>query len=57
MSTYVPWLLRPTQEGAQGGHPPLFKQAPVAYVGGENSLSWSFIGFPRKPSYSASFLH
>ena len=30
---------------------------PVAYIGGANSLSWSFIGFPRKPSYSASFLH
>ena len=28
---------------------------PVAYVGGANSLSWSFIGIPRKPSYSASF--
>ena len=32
-------------------------RTPVAYVGGVNSLSWSFIGFPRKPSYSASFLH
>ena len=28
---------------------------PVAYVGGANSLSWSFIGIPHKPSYSASF--
>ena len=28
---------------------------PVAYVDGANSLSWSFIGFPCKPSYSASF--
>ena len=28
---------------------------PVAYVGGANSLSWSFIGIPCKPSYSASF--
>ena len=28
---------------------------PVAYVDGANSLSWSFIGIPRKPSYSASF--
>ena len=24
---------------------------------GANFLSWSFIGLPRKPSYSASFLH
>ena len=30
-------------------------KTPVAYVGGANSLSWSFIGFPRKPSNSASF--
>ena len=28
---------------------------PVAYVGGANSFSWSFIGVPCKPSYSASF--
>ena len=26
-------------------------------VDGTSSLSWNFIGFPRKPSYSASFLH
>ena len=31
------------------------RKTPVAYVGGANSLSWSFIGFPHKPSYSASF--
>ena len=30
---------------------------PAAYIGGANSLSWSFIGFSCKPSYSASFLH
>ena len=30
---------------------------PVAYVGGANSLFWSLIGFPHKPSYSASLLH
>ena len=29
----------------------------MAYVGGAHFLSWSFIGFLRKPSYSASFLH
>ena len=27
----------------------------MVYVGGTNSLSWSFIGIPHKPSYSASF--
>ena len=30
---------------------------PAAYVGDVNSLPWNFISFPRKPSYSASFLH
>ena len=30
---------------------------PAAYVGDVNSLVWNFISFPRKPSYSASFLH
>ena len=30
-------------------------KTPVAYVGGASSLSWSFIGIPRKPRYSASF--
>ena len=38
-------------------HLPLFERAPAAYVSGANFLSWSFIGLPRKPSYSASFLH
>ena len=32
-------------------------RTPVAYVSGANFLSRSFIGFPHKPSYSASFLH
>ena len=38
--------------------PPLLREngkTPVAYVGGANSLSLSFIGVPCKPSYSASF--
>ena len=30
---------------------------PAAYVSGASFLSWSFIGLPCKPSYSASFLH
>ena len=30
---------------------------PAAYVGDVNSLFWNFISFPRKPSYSAFFLH
>ena len=33
------------------------RRMPAAYIGGASSLSWNFIGFPCKPSYSASFLH
>ena len=29
-STYLPWHLRPTREGAQGGAPSALKWAPVA---------------------------
>ena len=32
-------------------------RTPAAYISGASFLSWSFIGFLRKPSYSASFLH
>ena len=32
-------------------------RTPAGYVGDANSLFWNFISFPRKPSYSASFLH
>ena len=32
-------------------------RTPAAYISGANFLSWSFIDLPRKPSYSASFLH
>ena len=42
------------------GRPPLLQEngrTPAAYVSGASFLSWSFIGFPHKPSYSASFLH
>ena len=30
-------------------------RTPAAYVGDVNSLSWNFISFSRKPTYSASF--
>ena len=56
---FLPGLLRPTQEGAQGGalgHPPLFKRAPVANVDGASCLSWNFIGFPCKPRNISLFL-
>ena len=32
-------------------------RTPAAYVSSASFLSWSFIGLPCKPSYSASFLH
>ena len=32
-------------------------RTPAAYVSGTSFLSWSFIGLPRKPGYSASFRH
>ena len=38
--------------------PPFLREngkTPVASVDVANSLSWSFIGIPHKPSYSASF--
>ena len=54
-STYLPWLLSSTREGAQEGHLPIFKWHRWPNVDGANSLSWNCIGIPRKPSYSASF--
>ena len=54
-STYLPWLLRPTQEGAQGGASSAIQVGTGGLRRCANSLSWSFIGFPHIPSYSASF--
>ena len=53
----MPGLLRSDGEALVS---PLLREngrTPAAYVGDANSLSWNFIGFPCKPSYSASFLH
>ena len=53
----MPGLLR-SDRGASVS--PLLQEngrTPAAYISGASFLSWSFIGFPRKPSYSASFLH
>ena len=53
----LPGLLDPTGEASVS---PLLwenRMRPAAYVSGANFLSWSFIGFLHKPSYSASFLH
>ena len=48
----MPGLLRSDRGGLSVSSP-----SGEAYVSGANFLSWSFIGLPRKPSYSASFLH
>ena len=53
----LPGLLDPTGEASVS---PLLREngrMPAAYVSGASFLSWSFIDFPHKPSYSASFLH
>ena len=46
---------KPQREGAQGGAPSDIQVVPWPNVDGANSLSWNFIGIPRKPSYSTSF--
>ena len=54
----LPGLLRSDWAGLSVS--PLLREngrMPAAYVGDTNSLSWNFISFPHKPSYSASFLH
>ena len=52
----LPGLLR-SDRGGLSASSPSGGRTPVAYVSGANFLSWSFIGLPHKPSYSASFLH
>ena len=59
MSTYLPWLLRPTGEGAQGGAPSAIQAVPVAYVDSANSFTWNFIVFHVnqviQPLFSTNF--
>ena len=57
MSTYLPWLLRPTRERAQGVAPSAIQAGAGDLRRWCKPLSRSFIGSLRKPSYSASFLH
>ena len=58
MYTYLSWLLRPTRERAQGRAPSAIQVgASGLYVDAANLLPQGFISSPRKPSYSASFLH
>ena len=57
MSTYLPWLLRPTGEGAESGVYSAIQAGASGLCKWFKFLVLEFIGFPRKPSYSASFLH
>ena len=54
-STYSPWFSSPREKEPKEGHLPIFKWHWWPNVDGANSLSWNFIGIPRKPSYSAPF--
>ena len=54
-STYLPQFLSPHEMEPKEGHLPIFKWHRWPNVDGANSLSWNFIGIPRKPSYSAPF--
>ena len=55
MFTYLSWLSSPHEKEPKEWHLPIFKWYRWPNVDGANSLSWNFIGIPRKPSYSASF--
>ena len=50
-------LLRSDQGGLSVSSPSGEREDACGLVGDANSLFWNFISFPRKPSYSASFLH
>ena len=53
----MPGLLRSDRGGLSVSSPSGERETPSAYVGDVNSMPWNFTSFPRKPSYSASFLH
>ena len=53
----MPGFLRSDRGGLSVSSPSGEREDACAHVGDANSLSWNFIGFPRKPSYSASFFH
>ena len=55
MSTYLSRLSSRHEKEPKEGHLLIFKWYRWPNVDGANSLSWNFIGIPRKPSYSASF--
>ena len=55
MSAYLPQFSSPREKEPKEGHLLIFKWHRWPNVDGANSLSWNFIGIPRKPSYAASF--
>ena len=50
-----PGFSSPCKKEPKEGHLLIFKWRWWPNVDGANSLSWNFIGIPRKPSYLASF--
>ena len=54
-STYLPRFSSPHEKEPEEGHLLIFRWHRWPNVDGANSLSWNFIGIPRKPSYSAPF--
>ena len=56
MYTCLPGLLRPTQEGAQGGPPSTIQVGTCGYVDGASLLSRDFIDFLCKPGNVSLFL-
>ena len=63
-STYLPWLLRSAlaskihmRGSLRWGTLRYSSGCQWPNVDSASSLSWNFISFPCKPSYSASFLH
>ena len=53
VSTYLPGVLRPTREGAQGGAPSSGRLWPN--IDGASFLSWNLISFPCKPRHISLF--
>ena len=53
----MPGLLRSDPGGLSVSSPSGEWKDTCAYVSGASFLSWSFIGLPCKPNYSASFIH
>ena len=48
-TTYLPGLLRPTREGAQGGAPSVIRESACGLLGQSNPGVMGYIDFPCKP--------